>query len=194
MGLHSWRAEPVEAISRQIGGPMHSTLELSLERPDFATVSSEEMGFAMILFVEAAHEGGLQRPADDDGTEAVCDTLYDTLRAGADVSFQPRGAWLQRAFRALCVFYEDDALQVAICARVMAFHFMMEHSDGTNLETWMKPNPEAPQMVNLHPAMVDAMAEVRLDGTLLLSADRFAERVAVMNRRNEQSAAGKRPF
>ena len=145
---------------------------------NFAAVPPEEMGFALTLFVEAANSHISVPPTSGD-VEDACDLLFDTLCADlrpapSDGPFLAgQGASLNDAFRVLCSSYAEDPLQVSICARVLAFHLLMERTAGAFIAGWVRTIPESPQFVILHPAVIETMASVRLPGTVLLSEHSF---------------------
>ncbi len=156
--------------------------------PDFAPISSDEMAFALTFFVEAANRRisspvpppDFKFQSDDD----VCDLLFQILCS--DIASHPavrhpeqnHQTTLYEAFNALCSHYEGDPLQAAVCARVLAFYFLMERSAGATLAEWVEPHPETPQYVSLDPAVIEAIATVRLRGSVLLSHGAFLELVA----------------
>ncbi len=151
--------------------------------PDFAPVSSDEMAFALTLFVEAANrrlsaaETPLQHGHD------VCEYLYLALCAdlpspSAAQTKVDHHTTLYTAFSTLCSHYNGDPLQAAVCARVLAFHFLMERTAGAVLSEWIQPHPETVQLVQLHPAVVEAIATMRLHGSVLLAESVFVELVA----------------
>lgn len=113
----------------------------------------------------------------------VCEALYRTLcadvesRPAAHRSEADRSTSLYTAFSALCSHYDGDPLQAAVCARVLAFYFMMERSAGAAVADWVQPQPGTTELVELHPAVVDAIATVRLHGSVLLNETTFLVRV-----------------
>ena len=146
------------------------------------------MAFALTLFVEAANRrvSSLVTPPDvlPQERDDVCGLIYQTLCA--DVDRPPkrgdqapnRQTTLYSAFSTLCDQYDGDPLQVAVCARVLAFYFLMERSAGAVLADWVKSHPDTPEYVSLDPAIVEAMATVRLRGSVQLSPSSFLELVA----------------
>jgi hypothetical protein len=167
-----------------MGGPIRSTSSHS----DFAPVSSEEMGFALTLFVEAANRR-LTLPVNEErllteDDEEVYANLFHTLCADVERSSTPASArpghetTLYAAFQALLSFYEGDPHQVAIGARVLAFYFLMTGSEGEVLADWIEPHPETTELVSLHPAVIDALGIIPLNGSVVLSPSSFLELVA----------------
>ena len=144
--------------------------------PDFVPVSSEEMGFALTLFVEAANSRvSPALPLQELVLEDPCALLYVTLCADmhsplpaiADRAPESdREAALYGAFRVLCLHYAGDPLQASVCARVLAFYFLMERSAGAALAGWTQEIPESPELVS------------RLNGSVLLSPSTFPDLVA----------------
>ena len=155
--------------------------------PDFASVSNDEMAFALTLFVEAANRR-ISSPvpvrAVQPESDEVCDLLFRVLCA--DLESDPavqrpqhdQQTSLFAAFSTLCSHYDGDPLQAAVCARVLAFYFLMERTAGAVLSEWVQPDPETPQYVSLDPAIIEAIATVRLRGSVLLSGGEFVALVA----------------
>ena len=156
-----------------------------LYHPDYFPVPPEEMGFALILFVNAANRKTACRSVmhidfrQDHRDE--CDDLFLAL-CGEPGVFPALGrpsqrldeeAPLHEAFRVLCEHYEDHGLKTAVCARVLAFHFLMERSAGAVLAGWLHPCPETPNLVVLDPAVIQAISRVGLNGSVLLQESRF---------------------
>ena len=155
---------------------------------NFPPVSAGEMAFALTVFVNAANRRILPRVTPElalteDGNE-VCKDLYQTLCA--DVSSLPTmgrprpddETTLFGAFLVLCLHYEGHAEQASLCARVLAFYFLMERSAGAALAGWVRPSPDDPRQVLLDPAVIRAIASVRLERGVLLSASHFLELVS----------------
>ncbi len=141
------------------------------------------MSFALTLFVEAASRQ-ISLPVTVHDVDEVCGYLFNTLCADLDIlpaAEHPRAedqSALYAAFRSLCGHYDGDPLQAAVCARVLAFYFLMERSAGAAVADWVRSHPETPQVVELHPAVIEAIATVRLCGSVLLSASAFTRLVA----------------
>ncbi len=140
------------------------------------------MAFALTIFVQAANQR-IPLPISPGEVDEVCHHLFSILCADVDTpptagppqpDFQTT---LFVAFRTLCGHYDGDPLQAAVCARVLAFYFLMERSAGAVLADWVQPHPETPQFVGLHPAVVETIATVRLRGSVLLSAHAFLKLV-----------------
>ena len=160
------------------------------------------MAFAITLFLEAATRRVLPAPPPVDVLlEDPCALLYETLCADVGSSMiavavpdtlapdtlavpvavaaqEVEQASLYVAFRVLWSHYERDPLQAAICARILALYFLMEHTAGMALAEWVQPIPETPQFVTLHPAVIQAIGTVRLNGSVLLCQTAFPELVA----------------
>ena len=125
----------------------------------------------------------LQRDSDQERDE-TCEHLYRTLYADVGSLAAPAHAQsgsetsLYNAFSTLFHYYEGDPLQAAVCARVMAFYFLMERSAGAVLAAWTQAHPGISQFVDLHPAVIEAIASVRLRGSVLLSERVFVDTVA----------------
>lgn len=156
--------------------------------PDFAPVSSEEIGFALTMFVQAANRS-IPASLMPNGPlsaerEEVCGLLFSMLCADIDrssVPAQPRSpgeTTLYAAFQSLYSFYEGDPHQVAVCARVLAFYFLMERSAGEVVADWTESHPQTPGLISLHPAVVNAIGTVNLHYSVALSATTFRELVS----------------
>ncbi len=154
------------------------------------------MGFALSLFVSAANRNVAPQSASDSDFRQedrdVCDDLYLVL-CGEPGTFPQLGrprldgeTTLREAFRVLCEHYGGFGLQASICARVLAFYFLMERSAGAVLTGWVQPSPESPNLVILPAAVIHAIAEVKLNGSVLLRDSQFLDSV-------EQMASGSTP-
>ena len=62
----------------------------------------------------------------------------------------------------------------------------MERSTGSLLAQWVQSHPKTDQFVNLDPAVIDAIATVRLRGSLLLPERAFQDLVAEKARENTE--------
>ena len=146
------------------------------------------MAFALTLFVEAANRRiSSPLPRWDvhlQSDDSVCDLLFRILCADLDMDPAVRlpqhdqQTTLYVAFSTLCSHYEGDPLQAAVCARVLAFYFLMERSAGAALAEWVEPHPDRPEYVSLNPAVIEAIATVRLRGSVQLSQGTFSALVA----------------
>jgi hypothetical protein len=106
------------------------------------------MGFAMALFVSAA-SGRLSINISDSTprkSKRGCEQLFMRLMCSDDLAATSTKAIvikndlaLYSAFRMLWDKYEGDERQVSVCARVLAFHFLMERTAVGALEDWLKP-------------------------------------------------------
>lgn len=168
----------------QAGAPIESVAPFS----DFAQVSSDEMAFALTLFVEAANRGLSTTAKVHQHEDELCEQLYVTLCAEAprlptvECPQPDHHTTLYTAFRTLCRHYTGDTLQAAVCARVLAFHFLMERTAGNLLSEWVRPHPETVKLVVLHPAVVEAIATTSLHGSVLLGESVFLDLVAQIGR------------
>ncbi len=161
-----------------------------LQEPDYLPVDVDEMSFALGLFVNAANRKMACRAVThiDFSQEHrdECDALFLGL-CGEQSSFPALGpkrrgeeTSLHEAFRVLCENYDKQRDKTSICARVLAFYFLMERSAGAVLSGWVKPCPETPNEVILNPAIIHAISCVRLNGSVLLHESRFLELVERM--------------
>jgi hypothetical protein len=161
--------------------------ETPLPDLEFDPIPPDEMGFAMALFVNAAN-GRLSSSghfrSSPPSPNLVCEQLFLRLLFSDDlVATSPKPIVLKddvnlySVFRTLWERYEDDDRQVSVCARVLAFHFMMERTAGGAVAAWINPCPSGPEAVFLDPAVVEALAGICLLKDGLLSEDHFLNEV-----------------
>lgn len=151
------------------------------------------MAFALALFVNAANGkiAGADALVSARG-KALCDELYLDLcgQPGATDARGPRMAGeasLYQSFRAVCQHCDGHPEQVPLCARVLAFHFLMLRSAGAVLAGWAQAHPSEPRHVLLPQAVINAIARVRLDSRILLQDSSFLEQVELMARKTSDS-------
>ncbi len=109
-------------------------------------------------------------------------TLYCAAASTEAESEAPQEGSLYTAFRTLWEQYEGDELQSPICARVLAFYFLMERTRGTVVEEWLRPCTETPEAVFLDDAIVAAIASVSLGESGVLQEDDFLMTVRALAR------------
>ncbi|MGI4827853.1 MAG: hypothetical protein ACRYFU_06655 [Janthinobacterium lividum] len=150
----------------------------------FESIASDEIGFAMTLFVNYANEG-LRSPIEPDAEAGLVDQeggkrLFFTLSFGplATVDEAKQKELLQtslyRTFSCLWSHYAGDHRRESICARVFGFCCLMEKTRGALVEQWMVPSPLGPERIILHPAIVEAVASTELS-----AQGRMSERVLI---------------
>ena len=181
----SSRARPPSCC--HLCGGAGACIELASSRHDFAPVPTDEMAFALSLFVETANRRISSAASfsceSNDASAEVCKHLYGALSAeieGLPIRAHPRTesqTTLYSAFCSLCMSYDGDPLQVAVCARVLAFHLLMERTAGAVLGEWIQAHPDSVEVVTLHPAVVEAIAKMRLHGRILIAEGAFLEQV-----------------
>jgi hypothetical protein len=88
---------------------------------------------------------------------------------GQSRAARPFESTLHATFCVVWDQFEGDSCQRAVCARVLAFHLLMERTRGRMVEQWLTPSPESPETVVLDNAIVAAVGTAPLteDGTLL---------------------------
>jgi hypothetical protein len=161
--------------------------ETPLPNLEFDPIPPDEMGFAMALFVNAAN-GRLSSSghfrSSPTSPNLMCEQLFLRLLFSDDlVATTPKPIVLKddvnlySIFRTLWERYEDDDRQVSVCARVLAFHFLMERTAGGAVAAWINPCPSGPEAVFLDPAVVEALAGICLLKDGLLSEDHFLNEV-----------------
>ncbi len=84
---------------------------------------------------------------------------------------------LYSIFRLLWERYESDERQSSICARVLAFHFLMARTAGGAVTAWVNPTPSGPEAVALDPIVVEALAHVCLSQNGLIDEDHFSNEI-----------------
>lgn len=150
-------------------------------------VRAEEMAFAISIFVSAV--GGKIFPSGPpDALRTVRERRECREFLAVLSSEEPENRSLEEAagdvespfFRALFTVWEhyrDDDGRPWVVTRVLSFYSLMERTRGAILERWYDANPEGPQTVLLHPAVIEALATVALGPGGRLSADEFIRAV-----------------
>ena len=142
-------------------------------------MAPDEIAYAVAVFVSAANKtlSLRQRSSLTSHAKRECEDLFTTLYCTApsqDFDAEgTQGGSLYTAFRALWEQYEGDAGQRSVCARVLAFYFLMERTRGTVVEEWIKPCPETPEAVILDDAVIEAIGSVALGERGSLTEDLF---------------------
>jgi hypothetical protein len=158
---------------------------------EFSPIPSDEMGFAMALFASAT-SGRLSTKASDSSPRKPnrsCERLFMRLICSDDVaatSSKPivikNDLALYSVFRMLWEKYEGDERQASVCARVLAFHFLMERGAGGAIENWLKLSPVGPESVTPDSIVLQALARVRLLKDGLLDHDHFQNEIESITR------------
>jgi hypothetical protein len=183
------RASVVSDRPRESLRAVHKRMLTGTPLPDleFDPIPPDEMGFAMALFVSAAN-GRLSSSghfrSSPTNPNLVCEQLFLRLLFSDDLAATtPKPIVIKddlnlySIFRTLWERYEDDDRQISVCARVLAFHFLMERTAGAVVATWLKPCPSGPEAVFLDPAVVEALAGICLLKNGLLCEDHFLNEV-----------------
>lgn len=154
----------------------------------YAAVSPDETAFAMSLFVGAANGQSARSVTPSQLRESrACESLFLALSFGTKIAPEPmrRAALLESSlFRAFCTVwhaYRQDPLRDSLCARVLGFCFLMERSRGEILQLWPASRPSSQaedELVALHPAVIEAIAEVALEANGMLSESVFLEQLS----------------
>ncbi len=165
----------------------------------FNPVRAEEMAFAMSIFVRAA-DGQVFSSCPPDVQAALrerrsCQRFVSFL-AGEDAELSSLREAANRdespLFRAIFAVWEydrEDAGRLSIIARVLAFYFLMERTKGAVLERWCDTNPEGEQTVLLHPAVVEAIANIPLSTRGQLHVEDFLKAVEAAAEHLERTVA-----
>jgi hypothetical protein len=135
--------------------------------PFFPIFQVDEIAFAMSLFVNAASLNipkllirESSSPTSDCGR--VFRSLTETMPRTAITDVIGGQSGLEYAFLALWTHYEGDVRQRSICARVLGFHRLMMPTRGELVADWVHSPEDRPEVVLLHPAVVEAIAKTPL--------------------------------
>ena len=156
----------------------------------YPPVSTEEVAFAIAIFVNAANRtiSRIPRPPLSSRARRACDQAFLDLvprSSSRNETTSPGQASLYEAFKVLWEQFEGDNQQTAVCARILAFHFLMERTRGSVIEEWLMEHSEQPETVILDDAIVAAIASTTLSEDGSLQASQF--RSAVSNHIQERS-------
>jgi hypothetical protein len=115
------------------------------------------------------------------------DRIFMDQLAGAPAKVgaaRPEEASLHATFSAVWDQFEGDTCQDAVCARVLAFHLLMDRTQGRIVEEWLTPCLDSPEVVELDEAVVAAVGTAPLgeNGTLLEGAFLSTVRAHVQQR------------
>ena len=134
-------------------------------------VSSEEMSFAVSLFVAAANGRVAPPNAETRGGHLRRSSEWepDALLAGArSVLLDDEDKFgdevpLTRAVSVIWHQYDGDERRQDICSRLVAFYSLMVRSNGALLEPWTQQNEIDSEAVVLNSAIVEAIARAPLN-------------------------------
>ena len=155
----------------------------------------DEVAFAMSLFVGAASRKipafsaePTQLPTCECGT--VFRVLSERIQSATDLPVKTPGeATLETAFMALWSHYAGDKRRPSICARVLGFHTLMVMTEGTLIEPWLTYAEATPEVVTLHPAVVEAVALTPLGKTGLMTVPEFLNTLILIANADSSQAA-----
>jgi hypothetical protein len=163
------------AITKMLSSPL-----------EFASIPSDEMGFALALFASAA-SGSLsarELSASRRKPDRQCEKLFMKLMCSDDLAtatLRPivikDDLSLYSVFRLVWERYENDERQASICTRVLAFHFLMVRTAGGAVTAWGNPSSNGPRAVILDPVVVEALANTCLLQDGLIDEDRFSNEI-----------------
>lgn len=132
----------------------------------------KEMAFALAVFV-AASEYSLLSAAQ----------LYAALVrkevSGPGPNPTRESPRLFPVFRALWAQFAGDPKQVAICARVVGFHLMMERTAGTAIDGWCVEEDGNQSRIALHSAVVQAIGRVPLSQRIAFPDKLFHQQIGM---------------
>ncbi len=136
----------------------------------------------MAVFVNAGNgaistrlQTSLTAAAEWERDQRYWDLLPNTHTPAQDAPVQ--GVSLHQAFSVVWEQFEGHHQQVVVCARLLAFHFLMERTQGRAVENWLRPSPEGPATVILDDAVVTAVGCVFLREDGQMSENDLAESV-----------------
>ena len=149
--------------------PLPSTLD---QDNGFQTVSPDELAFALSVFVAAANGQIAPTAESPDFNEGACLNesqrvflLAELQRDSPPVSLllsRPSERSLEATFSVLWHHYDGQESQMSICARVLGFHHLTLRHAGAYLNRWVSACAGNPEAVELHPAIIEALAVVPL--------------------------------
>lgn len=163
----------------------------------FLPVGVDELGFAMTFFVSSANGlissqfGTITDPggsSDPDFLRTFRELSSEVDLLGASVKLRvPHERTIDEAFLSLWRQYQGDERQLSICARVLGFYYLMEHTEGTAMARWLSACSDSPESVILDPAIMEALAAVSLSREGLLVRELFVSKIeAIIEDRNER--------
>jgi hypothetical protein len=162
--------------------------------PFFPILQVEEIAFAMSLFVAAASlkiplsTGPSRLPTCECGT--VFHVLSQRIQNTANLPLKTTGeSSLKTAFMTMWTHYDGDQRRQSICARVLGFHSLMVITEGALVEPWLFSDEETPEVVTLHPAVVEAVAMTPLGYNGVMAAPGFLRTLTLIANTDTRQAA-----
>jgi len=162
-------------------------------------VDSDEMSFAIALFVAAAR-GRIVLPNRAGSTLQESHPLSnDPLLVGAKAVLPDGWAWLPDEAPLACAVsvllhhYEHDVRQQAMCSRLVAFHILMARRRGGHLDLGTQESEAYLIEAALSPAIVKAAAKAPVGDDGLFDEAEFESLVESFSIRDELSAVLRRP-
>jgi len=162
--------------------------------PFFPIHQVDEIAFAMTLFVSAAAgKMPASRAEPWDPPTCECGAVYRLVAERTQTSdrspeIAAGESTLEFAFMSLWRHYERDHRRQSICARVLGFHSLMVMTRGALVESWVSSQREAPEVVLLHPAVVEAVAMTPLGHSGVMTESEFLRTLAVVAMQIDQAA------
>jgi hypothetical protein len=170
--------------------PIHT---LDLRQPP---VDKEEMRFALGVFqaglrlrmpMESPAKKGIPIEDKEEG-ERMLEPLPPEVRelfTIRDDRVAPKDIPLHRAVFGVMDHYKDHPQREAISTRLGAFYFLVNDvRDTGRWDKWQKPSEEDAEAMMLHPAVVDAIATVRLTKFGGFEVDEFFRAVEKIAKEN----------
>jgi hypothetical protein len=152
---------------------------------EFVSIPPDEMGYAMALFVSAADRrlSSNLSEASPASPNRRCERMFMRLLCSDDLAAHTRkpaviedDLSLYAAFRKLWEQYEGNDCQASVCARVLAFHFLVERTGG-GAAAWLPPHPDGQKAALLDPVVVEALARIFLLKNGLLTQNHLLNEV-----------------
>jgi hypothetical protein len=152
-----------------------------------ATVSFDEIAFATACFLAAAEGQMAGCSSGLSKSQGIhCRRVYTGLLKAEEGSYPSKAEYqakrqLYDVFRSLWEHHIDQTQHSAICARVLAFHLLMERTAGAAIQGWTMALDGDESQLALHPAVVHAIGQVLLRPDHALSERVFREQILTCN-------------
>jgi hypothetical protein len=144
----------------------------SISNYDFSPVRTDNLAYALTVFVSAANGKLRSRVASCSALRQSsileCERLFLILSSGPRRRAMDRRSSAYRestlpvAFAAVWNEYLDDVSRDSICARVLGFYYLMERTAGKAMVRWIEACPAQPEAVALDLVVVHGLANVPL--------------------------------
>ncbi len=134
---------------------------------DLEAISAHEVGFALALFLAIAtgrlsNSQASTAESERDGRQIYTILILYEMKLVPQRSYSDNQGSLYRIFQDFWRYYDDCPQQASICARVLAFHLLMERTSGAAVLGWTTEGDDE-ATVFLHPAVIDAVGKVSMN-------------------------------